>query len=235
MTDEEDTVEILDAIRTRRSIRAFRPDPVPREVLAELLDVCRWAPSGRNAQPWHFAVLGGAVLDEVKAGLDEKVRTSWDGSSLTNRNPDIPRTAPYPDSLLPRMESLRQCINSILLPPGTENLDEKRAEYRAKGQRFHDAPNAIVIYCDDPSPTVMGSVGIVSQTICLAALAFGLGTCIMGGSVMWPELYREILGIPEGMPIATSIAIGYVDSDDPINTFERLREPLDSLVEWHGI
>ena len=234
MIDEEDTVEIIDAIRTRRSIRAFRPDPVPREVLEELLDVCRWSPSGRNAQPWHFAVLGGKALDEVKAGLDEKVRTSWDGHSLTNRNPDIPRTGAYSDSILPRMEALRRSIDSILLPPGTKNLEEKRDEYRAKGQRFHDAPNAIVIYCDDTSHTVMGSVGIVSQTLCLAALAFGLGTCIMGGSVMWPELYRELIGIPEGMPIATSIAIGYADGDDPINTFERLREPLDSMVDWHG-
>ena len=84
-------MEILDAIRTRRSIRAFRPDPVPREVLAELLDVCRWSPSGRNAQPWHFAVLGGAALDEVKARLDEKVRTSWNGSEFTDRHPDLVR------------------------------------------------------------------------------------------------------------------------------------------------
>lgn len=228
-------MEILDAIRTRRSIRAFRPDPVPREVLAELLDVCRWAPSGRNAQPWHFAVLGGAVLDEVKARLDEKVRTSWNGSEFTDRHPDFPRTTAYPDAALPRREALRQQITSILLPPGTENLDQKRAEHRAKAQRFHDAPNAIVIYCDDTSQTVMGSIGIVSQTICLAALAFGLGACIMGAAVMWPEIYRELIGIPEGMPIATSIAIGYIDTDAPINTFERLREPLDSLVEWHGV
>ncbi len=228
-------MEILDAIQTRRSIRAFRPEPVPREVLAELLNVCRWAPSGRNTQPWHFAVLGGAELDEVKARLDEKVRTSWNGSEFTDRHPDFPRTAPYPDAVLPRKEALRQRINSILLPPGTANLEEKRAEYRTEAQRFHDAPNAIVIYCDDPSTTVMGSVGIVSQTICLAALAFGLGTCIMGAAVMWPEIYRELLRIPEEMPIATSIAIGYIDTDAPINSFERVREPLDSLVQWHGV
>jgi nitroreductase len=180
-------------------------------------------------------VLGGAVLDEVKARLNEKVRTSWDGTSFTNRNPDIPRTAPYPDSLLPRMESLRQRIASILLPPGTENLDEVRAELRARSQRFYDAPNAIVIYCDDPSYTVMASVGSVSQTICLAALAFGLGTCIMGGAVMWPEVYRDLLGIPREKPIVTSIAIGYPDAEAPINTFRREREPLEALAEWHGL
>jgi len=232
---KEESVEILEAIQTRRSIRAFRPDPVRREVLEELLDVCRWAPSARNAQPWHFAVLGGTVLDEVKARLNEKVRTSWDGKSFTDRAPDIPRTAPYPDCLLPRMEALRRMVTEFMLPPGTESNEEIRAEYRARSQRFHDAPNAIVIYCDDPSVTVMGSVGIITQTICLAALSFGLGTCIMGGAVMWPDIYRDLLGIPEGKPLPASIGIGYPDDMAPINTFERVREPLETLAEWHGL
>lgn len=227
-------MEILDAIRTRRSIRAFKPEPVPREALEELIDVCHWAPSGRNAQPWRFAVLGGAVLDEVKARLDEKVRMCWNGSEFTDRHPDIPRTAPYPDSVLPRIEALRQTINSILLPPGTEHSEEKRAEYRARAMRFHDAPNAIIIYSDDESATVIGAAGIISQTICLAALEFGLGTCFMGGAVMWPEIYREVIGIPEGMPVAMAIAVGYVDEEAPINSFERVRETTDSLVSWHG-
>jgi len=235
MTRKENIMEIIEAIRTRRSIRSFKPDPVPRKVLEELLDVCRWAPSGANAQPWHFAVLGGKVLDEVKTRLEEKAKTSWDGNTFRDINPDLPRTVPYPESLRPRLLALREQMDSYLYPPGTENVEEKRLEYRAKGQRFFDAPNAIIIYCDDTSPTVMGAVGIVSQTICLAALAYGLGTCIMGQMILWPEIYRELLGIPEGKPIATSIAIGYPDPEAPINTYPRPREPLDALVEWHGV
>lgn len=228
-------MEIIEAIRTRRSIRSFKPDPVPKEVLEELLDVCRWAPSGGNAQPWNFAVLGGKVLDEIKARLEEKVKTLWDGGAFTNTNPDLPRTVPYPESLRPRLQALRERMDSHLYPPGTERIEEKRLEYRLKGQRFFDAPNAIIIYSDDASPSVMGAVGIVSQTICLAALAYGLGTCIMGQTILWPDIYRELLGIPEGKPIATSIAIGYPDLEAPINTFPRPREPLDSLVRWHGL
>ncbi len=132
------------------------------------------------------------------------------------------------------MEGLRERIHASLLPPGADDLEERVLEYRAKGQRFFDAPNAIVIYTDDSSPTVMGAVGIISQTICLAALPYGLGTCIMGQTIMWPDIYRELLGIPEGMPIATSIAIGYPDTDAPINSFPRPREPLEDLTEWHG-
>ena len=112
MTRKENAVEIIEAIRTRRSIRSFRPDPVPEKVLEELLDACRWAPSGGNAQPWHFAVLGGKVLDEVKARLEEKAKASWDGNTFTNISPDLPRKGPYPESLMSRVQALRKQIDS---------------------------------------------------------------------------------------------------------------------------
>jgi nitroreductase len=227
-------MDVVEAIRERRSIRSFRPDPVPQDVLRELLDVSRWAPSGGNAQPWHFAVLGGSALDAVKARLEERVKASWDGRTFRDVHPDLPRTGPYPEALVKRVQSLRERINSSVFPSGEGDPDALMVEYREKSQRFFDAPNAIIIYTDDSSPTVMGAVGIVSQTICLAALHFGLGTCIMGQTIMWPEIYRELLEIPEGKPIATSIAIGYPDMNVPINTFERPREPLEALVDWHG-
>jgi nitroreductase len=228
-------MEIIEAICTRRSIRSFKPDPVPREVFEELLDACRWAPSGGNAQPWHFAVLGGEVLDKVKARLKENVEAYWDGTTFTKINPDLPRTVPYPRELMPRTQKLREQMNAYVYPPGTEDVEKKQEEHRARGQRFFDAPNAIIIYCDDASPTVMGAVGIASQTICLAALAYGLGTCIMGQPIIWPDIYRELLGVPEGKPIATAIAIGYPDTDAPVNNFPRPRESMDVLVDWHGV
>jgi len=228
-------MEIIEAILTRRSIRSFKPDPIPRKVLQEILDACRWAPSGGNAQPWYFAVLGGRILDEIKVRLEEKVKTSWDGTTFTDAKPDFPRRGTYPESLQKRVQILRDCLDTSLFPPGTENIEQKQLEYRAKSQRFFDAPNAIIIYTDDPNPTAMGAIGIVSQTICLAALAYGLGTCIMGQTILWPETYRQVLRIPEGKLTATSMAIGYPDPDIPINNFPRPRESLDTLVEWHGV
>jgi len=227
-------VEIVEAIRTRRSIRSFKPDPVPKKILEELLDIGRWAPSGGNAQPWYFVVLGGKVLDEVKVRLEEKMETSWDGQTFINTHPDFPRqTATYPELLTHRVQSLRKPMYGAVAKPDDENREEKMHEYRKKCQRFFDAPSAIIICSEDPNPTAMSAIGIVSQTICLAALAYGLGTCLMGFTVLWPEIYRELIGIPESKPIATSIAIGYPDFDAPINNFVRPRESLDALVEWH--
>jgi nitroreductase len=227
-------MDVIEAIRTRRSIRVFKPDPIPKKFLQELLDVSRWAPSGGNAQPWHFAVLAGESLTKVKTRLVEKAKT-WDFSSYTNIKPDLPRMGPYSELLMSRTQSLRALTDAIRCPPGTKNLEAKQLEYRENMLRFFDAPSAIIVCADDRGPSSILSIGIVTQTICLAALAYGLGTCIMGIPVLWPEIFRELLNIPKDRTIATTIAIGYPELKAPINTFPRPREPLDSLVEWHGL
>ena len=90
-------MELLEAIKTRKSIRAFKPDPIPREVLTELLDVARWSPSGSNTQPWEFFVLTGEVLDKLNHTMVEKVRS---GDMKPHPEPDteifaIPAKGPY--------------------------------------------------------------------------------------------------------------------------------------------
>jgi nitroreductase len=227
-------MDVIEAIRTRRSIRVFTPDPVPRKVLEELLDVSRWAPSGGNVQPWHFHVLEGKLLARVITRLVAKAKT-WDGHEYVNTNPDLPRTGPYSKLLMPRWQSFKALTDAIRYPPGTENLEARQLEYREKALRFFDAPSVVIVCADDRGSNSILSIGAVAQTICLAALTYGLGTCIMGIPVLWPEIFRELLSIPKDSAIVTSIAIGYPDLKAPINTFPRPREPLDSLVEWHGL
>jgi nitroreductase len=152
-----------------------------------------------------------------------------------NTEPDLPRTGPYSELLISRQRSLRALTDAIRYPPGTKNLEAKQLEYRENMLRFFDAPSAIIVCADDRGPTAIVSIGAVTQTICLAALTYGLGTCIMGIPVLWPEIFRELLNIPKDKAIVTSIAIGYPDLRAPINTFPPPREPLDNLVEWHGL
>jgi nitroreductase len=227
-------MDVIEAIRTRRSIRVFKPDPIPKKVLHELLDVGRWAPSGGNVQPWCFHVLAGKPLAEVTARLVEMAKT-WDGHEYMNTNPDLPRTGPYSKLLIPRQQSLKALQDAIRYPPGTKNLEAKQLEHREHMLRFFDAPAVIVVCSDDRGPNSIVSIGGLVQTICLAALTYGLGTCIMGVPVLWPDILRASLNILKDRAIVTSIAIGYPDLRAPINTFPRPREPLDSLVEWHGL
>jgi nitroreductase len=227
-------VDVIEAIRIRRSIRVFRPDPVPRKVLQELLDVGRWAPSGGNVQPWYFEVLAGEMLAKATARLVEKA-TTWNGKDYVDTRPDLPRTGPYSDRLSPRRQQLKELQDPIRYPPGTKDVEAKQLEHREHMLRFFDAPAVVIICADDRGPNSIVSIGAVAQTICLAALTYGLGTCIMGIPVLWPGIFRELLNIPRDRAIVTSIAIGYPDLSAPINRFQRPREPLDNLAGWHGL
>ena len=227
-------MDVIEAIRTRRSIRVFKPDPVPKKVLEELLDVSRWAPSGGNVQPWYFEVVAGEALAKVKAGLVEKA-TTWDGHDYVDTKPDLPRTGPYSKLLMPRRLALKALQDPIHYPPGTEDLEAKQLEHRKHMLSFFDAPGVIVVCTHDRGPNSIVSIGAITQTMCLAALTHGLGTCIMGVPILWPAIFRELLGIPEDRAIATSVAIGYPDPAAAINAFPRPREPLENVVEWHGL
>jgi nitroreductase len=133
-------MNIIEAIYSRRSIRSFKPDPVPRGVLEQLVDASRWSPSGSNTQPWEFAILGGKVLDEVKDRITQCMQS-------TRAHPDIPYPS-MPEPYLTRQKTLHQLRETYDFPPGTENLKEKRAARRLSSGRFWDAPNAIVVYTD---------------------------------------------------------------------------------------
>jgi nitroreductase len=79
------------------------------------------------------------------------------------------------------------------------------------------------------------SLGAISQTIALVAVDFGLGTCIEGNSILYPEVIRQITGISESQKIVAGIAIGYPDWDFPANRLRSTREPLSNIATWHGL
>jgi nitroreductase len=221
-------MEIMEAIRSRRSIRGFKPDPVPGKVLKELLETCRWAPSSQNTQSWELAVLGGGVMAKLKAHLEEKVKAK------VKPYPDIPGGelyGPYQE----RANEMKNAIDVHQFPPGTEDLEAKRAAYLLKGARLFDAPNSIVIYTDKAldSKAIMNA-GIMAQTIALAAQDYGLGTCIMLRAVYYPDVLRELTGIPDSKLIIMALAIGYPDPDFPANSYPRHRAPLEDFTKWHG-
>jgi nitroreductase len=222
-------MDVIEAILNRSSIRGFKSDPVPRNVLEKLLQTCLWAPSTWNMQPWEFAVLGREVMEKVKARLEEKTRMGAD------IGPDIPEPELF-NPYLQRQLDLMASIDTHQFPPGIEMLHEKRTEYLLKGARFHDAPNGIIIYIEKTLyPSAIFDAGIMTQTISLAALAYGLGTCIMARVLFWPDILRKLLGIPESKLLVMGIAIGYPDPQALVNSVSRAREPLDTFAHWHGI
>lgn len=220
-------MDVVDAIRTRKSIRGFKPDPVPKDVLREILEIAVRAPSGVNAQPWEVAVVSGRPLENIKR---ENVAKLESGATGGRDTPSQAREGVY------KQRQVELAIQLFQLMGIAREDKEKRAEWLKRGFRFFDAPAAIILYVDkslgESGPLL--DMGTLAQTICLAALNYGLGTCIEGQGVTYPDVVRKHTGIPESKGIVTCIAIGYPDWDFPANQVITKREPVDNIAIWCG-
>ena len=222
-------MDIVEAIKSRKSIRGFKPEPVGKETLKEILDVACRAPSALNTQPWEFFVLAGESLRRV---CRENVERLKSGAPLEIEAAEsgFPR-----DSVFRRrqVDLARQLFR--LMGIGREDR-EKRAAWTERGFRHFDAPAAIIIV-QDRSLSGEGSlldIGSVMQSICLAAMQYGLGTCIARQGVFYPDVLREVAGIPESKRIVIAIAIGTPDWDFPANAVETERERAEAITTWIG-
>ena len=218
-------MNIVEAIKFRKSIRAFKPEPVPKEVLSEVLDIARWAPSGVNCQSWEFVVLTGEALKALGEANKEQFSLKTEPSPILT-NPRL--TEPYHR----RRVELAQQLYGIL---GIAREDKaKRQEWVMKDMTFFGAPAAILVCSDEeaPEPRSTFEAGAVTQTIALAALHFGLGTCMMVAPVYYPDVVKKVVQIPKSKRIYIGIAIGYPDWEHTANKMQTNRDPLSVLTSW---
>jgi nitroreductase len=222
-------MDLIEAIKSRKSVRGFKPAPVPKEILSEILAVSMRAPSGDNCQPWEFIVLGGKALEDFKITLQEQFTAG---------------TAPHPDFIRkPFTGVYRERARGLntelfrLLEIGPEDSQKKKL-WTLKMLGAYDAPNLILIYTDAEAlglSRVMFGIGALSQNIALTSLNFGLGTCLLGAVTNYPEVAKEMMGIPQSKIIAIGIAIGYPDWDFPANRLQSARDPVDKITKWIGL
>lgn len=223
-------MDILEAIQARKSIRKFTSEPVPKDVLRNILASATRAPSAMNTQPWEFIVIAGDVLEAVKKKNVEKLRA---GSPL---NPEHLVVGWPQDGMYRRRQvELGKQIFQLMNIPREDKV--QRAEWLERGFRYFDAPAAIIVLADrvlsEGGPLL--DIGTALQTICLAALHYGLGTCIEDQGVMYPEVLREYAGVPASKRIIMSVAIGYPDGDFPANRLRSSRESVDAITSWRGM
>ena len=220
-------MDVIEAIQSRISVRGYKPEPVPREILAEIIDIATRSPSTMNTQPWEFMVVAGEVLDNIRRGNMEKL------ASGVMQNPDVP-LEPFEGTY--RRRQVELAIQIFELMGITREDREKRAEWQQRGLRFFDAPAAIIIFTDKSLGESYSQfdIGAMAQTICLVALNYGIGTCIEDQGVVFPEVVRKFTHIPESKRIVIAIAIGYPDDEFPANRLESRREPAENIVTWRG-
>ena len=224
-------MELLDAIKKRKSVRAFKSDPVPTETIKKILEISCRAPSSVNSQPWEFFVVKGAVLDKLKTVGGENLLQG------NKPNPDVPLPDPEKGVMgLPGIYKKRQVVLGVTMFKilGIAKGDQQAImDYWATMYRFFDAP-AVIIVCIDKMLELLTyplmDIGAIIQTIALTAQEFDLGTCIMRAIVDFPEQVREVVGIPDSKNIVIGMTIGYPDWDHPINSFQTERDNLEDLL-----
>jgi len=228
-------MELLEAIELRMSVRGFKPDPVPKEVLFELLKVATRSPSGVNCQPWEIYIVTGEALEKLREAYVGQYRLGIAPQPVAYARPAAKGVSPsLKGAYRERQVQLAKDMFRIL---GIKKGDEKKMrEYYEKMYRFYDAPAVIIITADESLllTSVSLDIGLLTQTIALAAQEYGLGTCIMRAIVDYPTQARDVVKLPDSKQPIIGVAIGYPDWDDPINKLRTERESLDKILTVVG-
>ena len=228
-TTSDSNLDVLKAIKERKSVRAFKPDPVPKEMLLELLEIAQRAPSGTNTQPWHVYLCAG----EVKAAISNDVLAMAEsGQGASYEDFDY-----YPSTWNDTHNSRRRAVGwSLYNLVGIEKGDREASTKQAmRNFLFFDAPVGIFITID--SYLERGNwadVGMYIQTLMLAAKGLGLDTCPQAAWVPYQEPVIHHLGIPANESLVSGISLGWADPAKIENTLVSEREKVSEVARFEG-
>jgi nitroreductase len=216
-----------DAIMSRRSVRAFLPDPVDDETIRDILRVAARAPSGTNMQPWKVYVTRGdkqqAITDAIMNSGIRAEKAKWDEYKY------------YPDKFFEPYYGRRRAVGFALY--GALGI-EKRDVHRMREQHdrnfvFFDAPVGLIFTID--RRLNQGSWidhGMFLQSIMVAARGRGLHTCPQAAFAPYHRQIRPVLNIPDEEIVVCGMALGYEDTSKPENAFRTDRVPLEEWVTF---
>lgn len=208
----------------RRSMRAFSPEPIAREVLTEMFAAAQRAPSWCNVQPWRVwvtqppktGVVAEALVAAAKAGLPHA---------------EVPFPLEYPT---PYKERRIGCGAALYRSMGIAR-DDKAGRYDAwlRNYGFFDAPHVAIVACDRRlGPYAYVDVGVWLGFVLTAAQALGIDTCPMASVAAYPEPLRAHLPIGETELVLFGLALGHADPAAPANATRTTREPVDANVTF---
>jgi nitroreductase len=222
-------MNIEEAIRSRKSVRAFTDQSVSRETVEKILNISQRAPSGTNTQPWHTHVCTGLIRDAIAKDASALFEQ---GKSQKYEDFDYYPKA-WNDVHRDRRRGIGWGLYGLL---GIKKGDRTRSMQQAKRNfSFFDAPIALFFTTD--SYLGKGSwldTGIYVQTVMLAARAEGLHTCPQAIWISIQEPVRRHLNIPNDQVLVTGMAMGYQDTTAIENTLVSEREDVANVVAFSG-
>ncbi len=215
------------AIGSRRSIRAFRPDPVPRETVERILALAARAPSGTNMQPWRVAVITG----ESKQQLTTALLAAHDRGGSGHKG-DYKY---YPDRFEEPYLSRRRKVGWDLyglLAIGREDKKKMHAQM-GRNYSFFGAPVGMIVTID--RSLEIGSwldLGMFLQSICIGARGQGLDSCLQAAFARYHRVIRNVLGLSEDQVVVCGLSLGKTDDTAIENSLVTERARLEGFVTF---
>lgn len=217
-------MDVTEAMKVRRTIRAFKPEPVPEETIREVIELAKLAPSNGNTQPWNIAVVSGearvqldaAIFGEIRSGIKPYPVFPAGGRGLHGQYKDRQRACGFK-----YYESM-----------GVEREDMKaRQALSLKNYNFFGAPHvAFLSYPETMHRANAIDVGIFLQSLTLLFVERGIQSCPQGALATYPGPVKKMLPIPEENAILCGLSFGYPDMDAQINSAKMGREPFESFA-----
>lgn len=220
-------MNVIEAIKTRASTRAFLDRKIDKLILENILEAAKWAPSSTNSQPWHVGVVTGEHLNELSDALLQAVESGQ------KPNPDYPH---YPSEWKEPYKSRRFKCGMALYSA----LDIKREDKHKRMQVWHEnyrsfgAPCNILFFIDAHLEQASWfDCGMFFENVMLAAREYGLESCAQASLAEYPDIVRQHLGDSyTGKKLICGLALGYADKTAKINSYRTERESLAEFCQW---
>jgi nitroreductase len=218
-------MDIYEAVTSRRAVRGFTDQPVPREVLERVLSAAAWSPSGSNLQPWHIYVLTGAALVQLKMLAVERVGAGdpWDEREFEMYPPEL--KSPYRER---RAAFAKQRYGALGI--AREDLEARQRAAIANWDCF-GAPAALFCYIDrDMGLPQWADLGMYLQTVMLLLRAEGLHSCAQMAWSQTRKSVAEVVSPSDGRILFCGMSIGY--EDVTVGYARTGRAPLEETVTF---
>lgn len=216
-----------DVAARRRSVRAFRPDAVPREILNRVFEVAQTAPSNCNTQPWQVHVVSGHSCEILRERIGEAARTgkvpTW----------DFPYGFNYQGVYRDRQYAAARVLYEAL---GISREDKAgRSVAFNRNYEFFGAPHVAFLFL--PAPFGLreaADLGMYAQSLMLSLTAAGIGSCPQTALSFYPDIVREYLAIPDEQKLLFGISFGYADENHASVAARTDRAALADIVTFHS-
>ncbi len=221
-------MNVSEAVRTRRSVRAFTDRPVDLEQLRGILNLAARAPSGGNLQPWHIHVVAGERMVALKALMARRVAEEPGGEGT--------EYAIYPPALDTPFRDRRFAVGEAMYAQiGVAREDKAgRRNWFARNYQFFGAPVALFCYVDRRhGPPQWSDCGMYLQTLMLLLREAGMDSCPQECWALYHRTIGAFLGAPEGQMLFTGMSIGWRDEDAAVNGLVSERASEAEFLRFH--